>query len=818
METNFEDDDDTHYCIKCHMTVNGLDNYVRHRQTGCRPSERKNAVTPDPPTPTVSYPEILNADAFFSSLELQSSAKSKSTGARSGHEEEKKLERRGDKRRKTRRYNEIDVPSPKEKLMTLPPVVTDLDDPTDHIGIPSLVGFPDIVTFTDKASTSTKIQSSGVSKPNDSDKKRGNDEDQVWSDDDSEDIDENKITNVEDELESEEDFDYPQDEDTNDSQVDDIDQVDSYSETDEADDREYPPQAHTGGKWKPGQLLQHMIRQNDDDIDHDDDQDNSRPAHTGGKWKPEKINEDELEDDGKDEEIKDTALITRSSSSTRQPPPGHTHGKWIPGAMTMPSEHGYWCSPCGRKLASKLVYNRHLRSDLHARRSIQEIEGDVKLPRSVGPLLRKKCRSRRQQILAMKRSETKSTIVDNNATKKRRCREKEFVRCEMCHARVRRIQLGKHLLSHYHCRVAGLNPCSPAARRFILENMGNVVRQCPFQCSCCRFYCNTEETFLLHWRSNLHSQIQNDNESKYICVCCDFWCDDNATMEEHLLSGEHRETVAMINGSVPIVIRRQRFLICHTCNRRFRYNFQLRLHAKDTGHPINFTASDEYQTKIHCNLCPQILKSQLALQRHQLTTHNKSKEFKEKIPMPYFCSFCSINFETARDAVLHRRTASHKQIVKNRKFSSIEGETVPPLQRDCGHCGEKQNNLLEYRRHLLQCHSDQCHKCLKCKKIFALSQDIARHLKTDNCIKKLPRTDQKSPCNSDKSKCTKCSFFTKSQAEFIFHQAIHEGPIEIDPKQASSSTSDTPPAYFTAACILHLKTASGILRELQIGN
>lgn len=64
-----------------------------------------------------------------------------------------------------------------------------------------------------------------------------------------------------------------------------------------------------------------------------------------------------------------------------QPPPGHTRGKWVPGAQT-DIESGYWCSPCGRKLASRLVYNRHLLSDLHARRSIREIDGVPCLPRT----------------------------------------------------------------------------------------------------------------------------------------------------------------------------------------------------------------------------------------------------------------------------------------------------------------------------------------------------------------------------------------------------------------------------------------------------
>lgn len=74
----------------------------------------------------------------------------------------------------------------------------------------------------------------------------------------------------------------------------------------------------------------------------------------------------------------------------------------------------------------------------------------------------------------------------------------------MCRARVRRGQMGKHLLSHYHCRVAGTQPSSPRSQRFLLENMANVARQCPFQCASCRFYCNTEDTFLRHWRSDAH--------------------------------------------------------------------------------------------------------------------------------------------------------------------------------------------------------------------------------------------------------------------------------------------------------------------------
>ena len=82
-----------------------------------------------------------------------------------------------------------------------------------------------------------------------------------------------------------------------------------------------------------------------------------------------------------------------------QPPPSHTRGKWVPGARA-DTNNEYWCSPCGRKLASRLLYNRHLLSDLHAKKSIQEIDGAVQMPRTALPLLHRQNLSKRQKALA----------------------------------------------------------------------------------------------------------------------------------------------------------------------------------------------------------------------------------------------------------------------------------------------------------------------------------------------------------------------------------------------------------------------------------
>ena len=41
-------------------------------------------------------------------------------------------------------------------------------------------------------------------------------------------------------------------------------------------------------------------------------------------------------------------------------------------------------------------------------------------------------------------------------------------------------------------------------------------------------------------------------------------------MEKHLLSSGHRDVIVMMNGSIPIVISRQRTLMCTTCDKIFR--------------------------------------------------------------------------------------------------------------------------------------------------------------------------------------------------------------------------------------------------------
>lgn len=92
-------------------------------------------------------------------------------------------------------------------------------------------------------------------------------------------------------------------------------------------------------------------------------------------------------------------------------------------------------------------------------------------------------------------------------------------RCVVCRARVLRHQVGKHLVSHFHWRstrrhALGSPLGSPlavgsAAANLVLDNIEAVVRQSPFQCGLCSFYCNSSDVFREHWASAMHRRMDD---------------------------------------------------------------------------------------------------------------------------------------------------------------------------------------------------------------------------------------------------------------------------------------------------------------------
>lgn len=76
------------------------------------------------------------------------------------------------------------------------------------------------------------------------------------------------------------------------------------------------------------------------------------------------------------------------------------------------------------------------------------------------------------------------------------------LQCALCRCQVLPQLMSKHLVSFYHSNRVRSAP--EIAGRLAMDHMGDIVRQAPFQCGPCSFYCNTMQTFLWHWGSKDH--------------------------------------------------------------------------------------------------------------------------------------------------------------------------------------------------------------------------------------------------------------------------------------------------------------------------
>lgn len=467
---------------------------------------------------------------------------------------------------------------------------------------------------------------------------------------------------------------------------------DDSEESEESDDEEEDETHTTGGKWKPS------------------------PNYTGGKWRPASpehedwdIREDQEYTGGKWKPI--MADANERDEDYDAPPPSHTKGKWVPGhdktqiMQTTIQTKGsvqYWCGPCNRRLGSRAIYDKHLMSSLHMRKVLPEHE--LEFSGHLEPIMstseKRTSRPSRfvddsiyspSQRMKRKATESKQNI---GIVKKKRKRKPYFIQCSGCKSRVRLHLMGKHLISHYHFRKA-TETQSSLYQQLILDNMDAIVHQSPFQCSPCKFYTNWLSNFMQHWFSEEHEQKVSSIDGRYWCSFCKFECETSQEMLLHLSSSDHSEVVAVINRSMPIIIRKKTVIKCETCFQEFRYNIEVKKHCHKTGHKMTYSATDDYQEMHSCKHCHAKFKRSLALAAHLKFKHKQRA---------YLCLVCSRSFNSAKEAKVHRQTSEHR--VRRKEKEKELGLPVKNLNRKCPYCCEPVilKNVLELKDHIRRVH------------------------------------------------------------------------------------------------------------------
>ncbi|KAK5644831.1 hypothetical protein RI129_006131 [Pyrocoelia pectoralis] len=759
MISDFEDD--THYCLKCHSTIIGLDNYVTHRKSKCGKEPANDEKISQQPLLTEQLlhsdePFALKADAFFSSLELQSSAKKTSPAS----------------------------------------------------GGKSTSG----VLTRSKASAVIQASSSGKDNINylETSKQDSHNE---WITDQPIDIHQNRAhTSHRSGNKKEEPSDLNLYVDSDD-ESDECEYDDEDSEYDD-EDEDAPPRSFTGGKWKPTsspiQTLQAITIIGTIVWC-------SPITFTGSKWTPSKMVKTDSPKQKPRKSIMCEPLPSESSinkwlyhpepESTKgkwkldndgedqwlEPSPFYTKGKWKPSqsdciehtqlnqATSSDTEAEmppfrkssgavqYWCGPCNRHLASKIVYERHLKSELHFKRTLHDREFEE------SPYILSKT----------KRESTKATYSATNTELEKtketaKTRRKIYTPCNVCDSKVNHSLIGKHLISHYHCIRSDLN--SDQSRKMVLDNIHSIVLQSPFQCSPCKFYCNTHELFLQHWNSTEHKEVVKNTKSFFWCSECKFRTPTSDEMCIHLKSDEHQDIISVINRSVPVIIKKLTPINCPTCKEEFLYNFLLRRHCEKENHSYNVTGTDAYQNKYKCGQCDAILKSRIAHQRHRMIKHRTKF---------YICSVCSLNFNNIEEAKRHRSTPEHRCAITERKHKEGLGKDT---SKACQYCSERFENIIKLKDHLKEKHVEHNHSCPYCGKVFIIPQDLTVHVRTKACT----FDTNESKTNT----CDQCQYTTDSTSEYLFHKVLHTEPLYVysDEQESTAIGKRQIPQYKCPIC------------------
>lgn len=677
---NDEDMDDTHLCLRCNKTIIGLQNYVNHRQREC------NVDNNAKPSPSKEMEQHFATETFDFNTSRSTSGKKLNDYNFNFETDDREVDLDDDSNDEQHNksvetefkaydydfFSSLELQSSSKR-----------ETPTGHNDNAKILTHR---MLTRKATAALMAQNGDE-----------------WIDDPSVDA-------------------MSEDDDTEDD-----------SETDDVPTNLYnqPPQSFTGGKWKPG----------------------NAPPNKPSNWH---LPENESSNDGQLDKS-----IERDDCNS-PPPPTHTRGKWIPGtkitklefkeeriSQKMAAERGnFWCGACSRNLASRKLYEQHLKSNLHSKRikkqnemeaaaevlpqtnlnelsahfkSLQQCEqqqhNDVSDGEIESDILHATNRAststpnaitrdepnhnnnnegaeeEEEMIMATTVEATSSSTAAAEKVQMKKFRSRTIVTCFTCDIRLPVHLLGKHLISHFHYRKALQNP--QKTFDIVLHNIHKIILQSPYQCHPCRYYFNTQHQFLRHWNSAQHHDTCTHIAGNFLCAFCKFQCTDNGDMAQHLIGMEHQQVVSLINRSKPIIIRKVTPCTCRNCDTHFRYNIQLMHHLK----VCNRTVADHKQ-HFSCSNCHQVFQSGLRLQKHQAKVHNLSL---------FFCSECQMQFRTAEESRLHRRTALHKTLSSRKKLLSLAAtdQLTIKLKKVCPICKDERLDVLDLKNHIHESHPEQ---------------------------------------------------------------------------------------------------------------
>ena len=494
------------------------------------------------------------------------------------------------------------------------------------------------------------------------------------------------------------------------------------------DDDQHPPRSHTGGKWRPG----------------------TAPP-LGGKWKP---------------SSKLLAMSKHRHNQNKQSAgkrmPGVSIGKRMPGEApdTEPkiqdqyidqnggdqmdndpdtekdegtdSTHGdsikLSCQLCNRNFKREGGLTRHLLTNYHIKRA--KTNSDTSAPAPAGkpnePDLSTQCH----------------TVV---------------LECPTCDKKFNsKYNFGRHLVSSYHQKRSGKD-----TRQFLLnESLQTLLlRQNPYQCRVCNFYCFEYHVFVDHMEQNSHKQRVTQLIGPLLCQLCKYFTRNSDKMLEHFVEKPH----TVRKGERPCIIKEKRHLIkCPQCDLEMHSATALKRHLKFVHSSKNrkiIRSEKGIRVRPTCSQCNLRCASASALGLHVRRIHDKEKKHNCDICHRSFSDRHTLGFQN--QSGYHYRRAAEAAGVSLREF--LENAKNDESLRISA--TSVLNDMVKKKQKKKNDGGSEDFNCKTCGMTFSSVQNLKLHIKSQR-HKKMMQTAE----NGNVVQCPTCNQKFDSPNSYVSHE------------------------------------------------
>ena len=479
----------------------------------------------------------------------------------------------------------------------------------------------------------------------------------------------------------------------------------------EDDDHHHPPRSHTGGKWRPGTappsggkwkpssklLAMSKHRQSQ----HKTSLGKRMPGETVDKKDNRCMERDDFEKSDKDAEI-DTGEVPAKNEDRAE----------------------YSCQMCNRTYKTEIGFNRHLLTNYHVKRAQKNT----------------------------KETPPKITKPDAPVTEKTMSME-----CPTCDKQFNsKYNFARHLVSLYHRRRSGKDN-----RQFLLnESMQTLLlRQNPYQCRVCNFYCIEQGVFLEHLADKGHKHKVTYLLGPLLCQLCKYYTRKSEQMIDHFKEISHN----VRRGDRPCIIKEKRHQIkCPQCDLVVHSASALKRH-------LNFAHSGKGKRIIRsekgvrvtpaCPYCNLQCASTSALALHVRRIHIREKKHK--------CDTCHRAFSDKYTLTLHNQSKYHY-----RRAAEAAGVSLTEFLEDAKNDDSQRtsaaaalNDITKKRQKRKSESTNEDFNCKTCGMTFSSMHNLKIHIKSRR-HKRMMETVE----SGNVVQCPTCSQKFDSPSSYVTHE------------------------------------------------